>query len=206
MLREFKEQKPAVISYVVPGVLPISSLRNAITELKARLVTQRSIIKFPSEKLGEAYEWWDTFLRDELERQQHMCAICRGIREELATIVVHQSKSKVTETRVANAQKLARRDKLLANLGTHDCSDRKAGRLNVDVLKSAILSAFTASKRHPLNNPNNDAMGKEKDNAQSDSDSCDELKHAICREHDQEPHTQLHIEIGLMPFGKVCLP
>jgi hypothetical protein len=100
----------AALCYVVPGVLPTASLRKSIDDLKPRLMTQRAIITYPNETTGAAYKWWCDFIAEEEARQERMCASCKSIREELTTIVVHQAKIKVNETRVLNKQKLSRRE------------------------------------------------------------------------------------------------
>ncbi len=97
-LLSMPDARNPTLYYVVPGVLPVASMRSSIDGLRSRLSTQRSIIKYPAEKAGAASSWCCTFLSDEEKRQERMCKLCRNIREELATIVAHQQKTKVLTT------------------------------------------------------------------------------------------------------------
>ena len=186
-LLSMPDARNPTLYYVVPGVLSVASMRSSIDGLRSRLSTQRSIIKYPAEKAGAAYSWCCTFLSDEEKRQERMCKSCRNIREELATIVVHQQKTKVPENRTINAVKLARREELLSDLTVHACVDRDSGLLTVSIDQSAVLKILIAGRNRRFQG-HDQSESKLKDDSKldahelkndlrqegSDSDSCDE--------------------------------
>ena len=122
---------PTVFSFVVAAVHPVDSLRSQIELDEVRMRLRRSEVSFPLEVAGAAFEWWLSFLIAEKARIEAMCASCRDIRAELATIVIRQQKSKREEVKAANKVKSARRGELLRQLEVHECSDRTEGKLIV---------------------------------------------------------------------------
>ena len=73
MLYDKDDVDPSKFQFAVPNVLPIRKLRQSAEQLRPRLSRYRSIVRFPTEAVGAAYEWWTTFCDKEDDRMESMC-------------------------------------------------------------------------------------------------------------------------------------
>lgn len=132
-------------SFVVPGVLPVITLRSMVSAYEHRLVRQRSSIRFADEVPGACVQWWRSFLDTEETRIANMCSTCVEIRSELATIVVRRAKGMTVERKAVNTAKQRRKEALLAELQTHDCIDTHKGSRDVPPEYSSLLADILRS-------------------------------------------------------------
>ena len=141
LLGSIECQKELKFSFVVPGVLPVSSLRSAINAQQDRISLLRSPLHFPEERVGDAYRWWTSFLNEQEQRANDMCVECHDIRLELSGIVISR-KVRSEEQKAANKAKAQRKNELLLRLSSHACPDRDAGVLTEPGDHSSILTAI----------------------------------------------------------------
>ena len=186
---------PTKFVFVVPGVHAMDSFWTAIESHQARLSTCRSVISFPLEEAGAAYQWWRDFLTKEEQRVNDMCAACCRIRSELATIVVHQQQSKDPSVKAGNTAKLQRRDFLLQELQTHTCADQ--GKLTVLSNHSGTLTALAAAVTSPTprveSSERKRAEGAMPEYGKDESDSCSEFSV------DEEDFMDRTVALGRLP-------
>lgn len=139
------EDVPDLLRFTVPSVIPIESLRSMISSYEHRLTRPRSALRFPEEHEGACVAWWHSFLSHEEARVADMCATCVDIKRELGTIVVRRSKSLSLEKKEQNLAKQRRKGELLEELKSHDCEDRRSGKLDVPGQYSWILQSVLRS-------------------------------------------------------------
>ena len=136
MLYDRDIESPSKFCFVVPNVLPVDKLRTSTRNLEGRLTHQRSRLRYPHEEAGAAYRWWLQFCDAQAAKISAMCTTCRSIREELSSIVVRSGKGRRSE----NNAKTRRRNELLEQISSHECSDREAGRLDIPDTYSRVLA------------------------------------------------------------------
>ncbi len=125
--------------FVVPNVLPTQALRTYLANQASTLALPRAIKRFPDEAAGAATAWWQSFLDGEDAIVAATCVACVAIRRELSTIVIHQLKGQSKDARQANNAKASRRTELLAQLGSHECTDVAQGKRDVPAAFSSLL-------------------------------------------------------------------